>query len=43
MKVLHVWKRFDHHAGRSGYDQLTRHLPEASRYAPGKVFRWLRA
>lgn len=40
MKILHIWKRFDHHSSHSGYDQLTRYLP-ATHYQPGKLFQYL--
>ncbi len=40
MKILHIFKRIDHHSGHSGYDQLTRHM-SATHYRPGKIFHFL--
>ena len=40
MKILYIYKRFDHHAGYSGYDQICRHMP-STHYQPGKIFRFL--
>ena len=40
MKILHIFKRIDHHSNHSGYDQLTRHM-SATHYRPGKIFHFL--
>ena len=40
MKILHIWKRIDHHSAHSGYDQLSRYLP-CTHYRGGKIFHFL--
>jgi len=39
-KILHIFKRIDHHSSHSGYDQLPKYLP-CTHYKGGKVFHAL--
>ena len=42
VKILHIWKRIDHHSAHSGYDQLSRHM-DCTHYRPGRIFHFLYA